>query len=131
MMAVDVNDIDCHVRVTHVPTQRSVGMVTSGRSMCVIHILLRIRGVPIRLDCMIVMCLPRLWIILNLEGKEAVMIGQTYRGYVDVAITKNTIVTAPKGVGVNKVLAWGKRPTVYLNVKKTPNVRNLLRYASI
>jgi hypothetical protein len=38
------------------------------------------------------------------------MIGQTYRGYVDVATTKNTIVTAPKGVGVNKVLAWGKRP---------------------
>ena len=44
------------------------------------------------------------------RNKEAVMIGQTYRGYVDVAIIKNTIVTAPKGVGVNKVLAWGKRP---------------------
>jgi hypothetical protein len=44
------------------------------------------------------------------------MIGQTYRGYVDVAITKNTIVTAPKGVGVNKVLDCGKRPAMQKRV---------------
>lgn len=39
------------------------------------------------------------------------MIGQTYKDCVEVAITENIIVTALKGVGVNKVFVGGKRPT--------------------
>lgn len=55
------------------------------------------------------------------------MLGVTYRGYVAGATIRSTMLMVPRGGGGLKSLGfWGKRPAGYNNVKKTPNVRNLL-----